>query len=175
MSFKIAFWRSPSSILEASGLDFAVWANFFEFSYDFWHVCREPGVKNESAFLTIWFPACHTAPVSTAALLTPHDVRPNLPKRVGRRWSPPGGFQLNSQPHRGRACWTRRASSLSIFLHLKCLPRKYFFPEFCPSKLLNPSLFLSPAPHTFRRPGPRWRETSWFGIFSSNFCFQNTF
>ena len=40
-------------------------------------------------------------------------------------------------------------------LHLKCLPR-IFFPEFCPSKLLNPSLFLSPAPRTFRRPGPRW-------------------
>ena len=30
-------------------------------------------------------------------------------KRVGRRWSPPGGFQLNPPPHRGRACWTRRA------------------------------------------------------------------
>ena len=30
-------------------------------------------------------------------------------KRVGRRWSPPGGIQLNPPPHRGRACWTRRA------------------------------------------------------------------
>ena len=25
-------------------------------------------------------------------------------KRVGRRWSPPGGLQLNPPPHRGRAC-----------------------------------------------------------------------
>ena len=98
-------------------------------------------------------------------------------KRVGRRWSPPGGLQyflcrrprtkLSQQvgrrleqgwpyppPHRGRACWTRRVKGFLLSLHLKCLHR-IFFPEFCPSKLRNPSLFLSPAPRTFRRPGPR--------------------
>ena len=83
-------------------------------------------------------------------------------------------LRLNPPPHRGRACWTLNQVVLLSSLHLKCLPR-IFFPESCPSKLLNPSLFLSPAPRTFRRPGPRWVETSWFGIFFSNCCFQNTF
>ena len=81
---------------------------------------------------------------------------------------------LRSAAPPGTSVLDRKGKGFLLSLHQKCLPR-IFFPEFCPSKLLNPSLFLSPAPRTFRRPGPRWRQTSWFGIFFSNFCFQNTF
>ena len=55
------------------------------FSHDFRRVCRELAENLPS----------HTTPVSIAALLRPRDVRPDLPRGVGRRWSPPGGFQLN--------------------------------------------------------------------------------
>ena len=41
--------------------------------------------------------------------------------------------------------------------------------EFCPSKLLNPFLFLFPAPRKFRPAGPTRSETSWFGIFFLKF------
>ena len=59
-------------------------------------------------------------------------------------------------------------------LHLKCLPR-IFFPEFCPSKLLTP-LFFSPQ-HPAHSAGPAQNESlpRPFGVFFSNFCFQNTF
>ena len=99
-------------ILEGSGLDFGalrprfrrVWGQFFRyfhmildvcaenlpsrFSHDFRRVCRELAENLPS----------HTTPVSIAALLRPRDVRPDLPRGVGRRWSPPGGFQ--SAAHR---------------------------------------------------------------------------
>ena len=58
----------------------------------------------------------------------------------------------------------RRGKGFLLSLHPKCLPR-IFFPEFCPSKLLNPSLFLSPAPRTFRRAGPRWVSFMTWTIF----------
>ena len=83
--------------------------------------------------------------------------------RALRSAAPPGTSVLN---------WKGKGFLLS--LHLKCLHRKYFFPEFCPSKLLNPSLFLSPAPRTFRRPGPRWVWFMTWTIFFWLLCLFKT-
>ena len=82
-------------------------------------------------------------------------------RRIEQRWAysaaPPGTSVLDE-----------KGKGFLLSLHLKCLHR-IFFPEFCPSKLLNPSLFLSPAPRTFRRPGPRWVETLVFLHFFLKF------
>ena len=70
-------------------------------------------------------------------------------------------------PHRGRACWIVNGVLLSL-LASKCLPRMFFL-KFCPRKLLNPSLFLSPAPRAFRRAAPRWVSFSLVWRFFSKF------
>ena len=98
-------------------------------------------------------------------------------KRVGRRWSPPGGLQYflcrrprtKLSPQVGRRLeqgWPSAAppgtsvldlegKGFLLSLHQKCLPR-IFFPEFCPSKLLTP-LFFSPQ-HPAHSAGPAQNE-----------------
>ena len=126
-----------------------------------------------------------------------HDARKKIPAKKNltkqfrkisdekiprKNWPTEYPFVISAAPP-GTSVLNSKGKGFLLSLHLKCLHTKYFFPEFCPSKLLNPSLFLSPAPRTFRRPGPRWRETSWFGIFFlkfllskhlSNFNFKKT-
>ena len=84
----------------------------------------------------------------------PGASRRDLLRGVGRRWSPPGGLQLNPPPHRR---WRRVLDSKSTWL-------RQILANIYQAKLIIfkgpgldvglPSLYLSPGPRTFRRAEP---------------------
>ena len=86
----------------------------------------------------------------------------------------PADCALRSAAPPGTSVLNEKGKGFLLSLHQKCLPR-IFFPEFCPSKLLTP-LFFSPQ-HPAHSAGPAQNESlpRPFGVFFSNFCFQNTF
>ena len=135
MSFKIASWRAPSSILEASGLDFAQSGSIFSrFSYDFGHVCRELAENLPS----------HTMPVSIANLLRPRDVRPRSSKGCGAAVVPPWGESIRRPPKVCEAC--EITSPIAFRYARPITARESERPSsLCRPRFLIPSLCLSPG------------------------------
>ena len=142
----MASWRAPGSILEAPGLDFGgSWVDFSEiFGYKN-HKRQKPAKKGHRSQI------CQTAKGGWAAVI------------------PPGGFQ--SAAHRrcaGRAKSQLHCCQPKLQIYHKW-PSSWWQAQVLRSRLLDPSLFLSPGawgwPPTLRQEAEKWDFVDFFFDF----------
>ena len=128
----MASWRAPSSILKPPGLDFgSSGVNFFEM-----FACLLACMPRTCQELAENLPR-HTTPVSIDNLLRLGDVGRDLPRGVGRRWSPPRGFAIRRPP---QVC-QRRARLMSNWLcPIPAGQSRYSFEQFF--RAIRPEVFF---------------------------------